>query len=108
MGATWILQAASISRPVKQRLQNPGFAGRVLSVHRMACNLVDDEKNVIALLSPSVGDGPFSITVNVSFNGIAVGDPACADENRLTVGALTVSLDGASTWEPSPDWPLLR
>ncbi len=103
-----MLQAASISRPVKQRLQNRGFAGRVLSVHRMACNLVDDEKNVIALLSPAVGDGPFSITVNTSFNGIAVGDPVRADAPRLAVGGLTVRLDGALTWEPCPDWPRLR
>jgi hypothetical protein len=108
MGATQMLQAASVSRPVKQRLQNRGLAGRVLSVHRVACNLVDEERNVITLLSPSVGDGPFSITVNASFNGIAVGDPARADANRLVVGGLTVGLDGAPTWEPSPDWPRLR
>jgi hypothetical protein len=108
MGATWILQAASISRPVKQRLQNRGFTGRVFSVHRVACNLVDDEKNVITLLSPSVGDGPFSITVNASFNGIAVGDPARADASRLVVRGLTVGLDGVPTWEPRPDWPRLR
>jgi hypothetical protein len=100
--------ATSISRPAKQRLQNRGFAGRVLSVHRTACNLVDDQKNVIALLSPAVGDGPFSITVNTSFNGIAVGDPVCADATHLDVGGLTVRLDGASTWEPSPDWRWLR
>jgi hypothetical protein len=103
-----MLQAASVSRPVKQRLQHRGFAGRVLSIHRVACNLVDDERNVITLLSPAVGDGPFSITINTSFNGIAVGDPARANENRLVVGELMVRLDGASTWEPSPDWPWLR
>lgn len=108
MRATQMLQAASVSRPVKQRLQNRGFAGRVLSIHRLACNLVDDERNVITLLSPAVGNGPFSITVNTSFNGIAVGDPARATENRLVVGELMVRLDGASTWEPSPDWPRLR
>jgi hypothetical protein len=101
-------QAASVSRPVKQRLQDQGFAGWVLSVHRMACNLVDDQRNVIALLSPAVGNGPFSITVDTNFNGIAIGDPVCADATRLAVGGLTVRLDSASTWEPSPDWHWLR
>ncbi len=108
MGATCTLQATSISRPVKQRLQDQGFAGRVLSVHQVACNLVDDDRNVITLLAPSVGDGPFSIVVEASFEALAVGDSAQADADRLVVGTLTLRLDTAPTWEPSPDWAQLR
>ena len=87
--------ATSISRPVKQRLQEQRFAGRVLSVHRVACNLVDDDRNVITLLAPSVGDGPFSIVIDTAFDGLSVDDPAHADANQLVVGDLTVKLDSA-------------
>jgi hypothetical protein len=100
--------ATSISRPIRQRLQEIGFAGRVLSVHQVVCNLVDDERDFITLLAPQVGEGPFSIVVDTTFNGIAVGDSAFADANCLVVGELTVNLDGALTWEPRPDWPRLR
>jgi hypothetical protein len=100
--------ATSISRPIKQRLQDQGFAGRVLSVHRVVCNLIDDDRDVITLLTPSVPEGPFSITVDTSFDGLAVGDPARADDNQLAVGDLVVELGSASIWEPRPDWPRLR
>ncbi len=101
-------KATSISRPVKERLEDYGFAGRVLSVHGVVCNLIDDERDVITLLTPSVPEGPFSITLDTSFDGLAVGDPARADAHQLVVGVLEVGLGGASIWEPRPDWPHLR
>jgi len=63
---------------------------------------------MITLLSPSVGDGPFSIVVDTSFEGIATGDAARADAQELVAGDWRVQLDGASVWEPCPDWPRLR
>jgi hypothetical protein len=103
-----MLHAISISRPVKQRLQEQAFTGRVLSVHRVVCNLIDDGRDVITLLGPAVGQGPFSITLEPAFDGLAAGDPAHADAAQLVVGGLTVMLDGAATWEPRPEWPRLR
>jgi len=101
-------KATSISRPVKQRLQEQGFTGRVLSVHRVVCNLIDDDREVITLLAPSVPAGPFTITIDVSFDELAVGVPAHVDTTQLVVGDLRVTLEGAATWEPRPDWPRLR
>jgi hypothetical protein len=103
-----MLNATSISRPVKQRLQEGGFAGRVLSVHGVVCNLIDAERDVITLMTPSVPYGPFSITLDVSFDGLAVGQPANADAVQLVVGDLTVGLGDAPIWEPRPDWSRLR
>jgi hypothetical protein len=108
MGATSTLHATSISRPVQQRLQDQGFKGRVLSAHQVACNLIDENRNVITLLALGVGDGPFCIVTDSAFDGLAVGDPAHADANQLVVGNLTVDLDGASVWEPCPNWTQLR
>jgi len=80
----------------------------VLSVHYSVCNLIDDDRNVITLLTPLVPEGPFSITLDTSFDTLAVGDPARADTHQLAVGDLAVGLEGASIWEPRPDWPHLR
>lgn len=100
--------AISISRPVKQRLHDREFSGRVFGVHRVACNLIDDDGQVITLLVPQVGDGPFGLVVDASFDDLEVGYAVRADASQLLVGDLRIELDGASIWEPRPDWPRLR
>jgi hypothetical protein len=100
--------AVSISRPVRERLQQQEFAGRAFGVHRVACNLIDEHGYVITLLAPRVRQGPFSILVNTSFEDIAIGDGVHADEDRLQVGQMSIELQGASVWEPRPDWSQLR
>jgi hypothetical protein len=80
----------------------------VLSLHGVVCNLIDDRRDVITLTTPLVPEGPFSISLDVSFDGVAVGDPARADADQLVVGDLRVGLDAALIWEPRPDWPRLR
>ena len=100
--------AISISRPVMQRLQASEFAGRVLSVHRAVCNLIDDERHVITLLAPPLSEGPFTVVIQVPFTRLSIGNPAYANKSQLTIGELTVRLDGARVWEPRPDWPRLR
>jgi hypothetical protein len=103
-----MLSAISISRPVKQRLQDLGFRGQVLSVHDRVCNLIDDERNVISLLASTLRDGPFTIVVDLAFDGLSVGDPAHASAHELVVGDQTALLTDAPTWEPRPEWPRLR
>ena len=100
--------ALSISQTLKDRLQAAGFAGQVLGVHELACNLADDAGEVIALVAPAVGDGPFSIVVDASFEGLAAGDPVHAGMERLVAGTLEVDLTAAPAWEPRPDWPRLK
>jgi hypothetical protein len=100
--------AVSISRPVHERLQRQEFTGRTFGVHRVACNLIDDHANVITLLAPRVGHGPFSILVNTSFENIAIGDTVQAGADRLRVGNLSIELEDAPVWEPRPDWSHLR
>jgi hypothetical protein len=100
--------ATSISRPIKQRLNNLEFSGRVLSVHKAVCNLIDDDRDVISLLTPSAPYGPFSITIDAAFDGLEVGAPVHADANQLVVGEWRVVLDNTLTWEPRPDWQRLR
>ncbi len=100
--------ALSISQPLKDRLQAAGFSGRVLGVHELACNLADDAGEVVALVAPAVGDGPFSIVVAASFEGLAAGDTAHAGAGRLVAGPLEVDWAAAPAWEPRPDWPRLK
>jgi hypothetical protein len=100
--------AISVSRPIRERLQQREFTGRAFGVHRVACNLVDEHAHVITLLPPRVGHGPFSILVNTNFENVAIGDAVQADADRLQVGNLSIELKDAPVWEPRPDWSQLR
>ncbi|MBN1178243.1 MAG: hypothetical protein JXD18_03470, partial [Anaerolineae bacterium] len=102
------LVARSISRPVPDRLP----AARVLAVFERACDLVTEAGDVIALVTPDVGDGPLNIVVEGQpgcFAGVETGTIATVDNGTLWVGnSLSVSLKHAAIWEPRPDWERFR
>ena len=111
---TTCIVAHSISRPVQERLQRMEggqFAGQVLAGFDRACDLVTDDGDVVALVVPRVGDGPFNIVVNGTagcFARIAADTRVSLDKGRLWVGELGVDLTSAVVWDPRPDWDALR
>jgi len=114
---TWVV-ARSISRPVQERLWKAPFATRVLAVFERACDLVTHDGDVVALVTPQVGDGPLNIVVDDAaglFAGIDPGVPVALEGGRggvtpplLRVGGLRVDLGRATVWEPRPNWDALR
>jgi hypothetical protein len=108
------LVARSISRPVRERLhrlcQDQSNAC-VLAVFERACDLVTHDGDVIALVSPQIGDGPLNVVVDGAadlFARVHTGAPVRLEEERLWVGGLAIDLKGAAGWEPRPDWITLR
>ena len=109
------LIARSISRPVHDWLFDPGVEPpslRVLAVFEHACDLVTPDGRIVALVTPTVGDGPFNIVVAENAAGIFApveqGTTAGLHRGHLRIGPLDVALDRAVVWEPRPDWPALR
>ncbi len=108
------LIARSISRPVHDWLFGPGAVPpslRVLAVFEHACDLVAPDGRVMALVTPTVGDGPFNIVVAANagiFAPVEPDAPAVLYPSHLQIGSLEVALDRATVWEPQPDWPALR
>ncbi len=106
--------ARSISRPARERLrraQASQFDVRVLAVFERACDLITSGGNVVALVIPEIGDGPFNVVVNGGadlFDGIEPGTPVTVERTQLRVGGLRVDLGSATVWEPRPDWETLR
>ena len=93
----------TIARPLLEDLTARPFSGRVLGRYRRACNLVDDQGRVIALVLLAVGRGPFAIAIEGSpdiFDPLVVGQPARVDRQAVVIGSWTVSLTGAALWEP--------
>jgi len=106
--------ARSISRPVREqldRLCKDRFDASVLAVFERACDLVTHDGDVIALVSPQIGDGPLNVVVDGAarlFARVHTGAPVTLGEERLWVSQVGIDLKGATTWEPRPDWATLR
>lgn len=102
------LQAVSISQPVMAMLEREGFAGSVLSVFAGACNLVNAQGEVVALVSQRVGNGPLNIVLKGNgflFKGLEAGLPVEGEGRSIQIGeAWVVSLAGAEVWEPQLEW----
>ena len=109
-----LTSARSISRSAREwllrsRKSHPPV--RVLGVFEHACDLVTHGGDVIALVVPQIGDGPLNIVIDGSvgiFAGIAPRAPVTLNWDWLQIGSLRVDLDGATVWEPRPDWDALR
>jgi hypothetical protein len=89
-------------------LEREGFAGSVLSVFARACNLVNDQGEIVALVSQRVGNGPLNIVLEGDGflpRGLEAGLPLEGNGRSIRVGeALVVSLTGAEVWEPWLEW----
>ncbi len=96
------MTALSIARPLKDALAATPFEGRVWSVFRRACNLIDANQRVVALVAPELGRGPFSITLDAPafFEALACNQPVWIDARRLTLGNRQLNLEQADVWEP--------
>jgi len=108
--------ARSISRPVREGLRRtPAPPLHVLAAFERACDLVSFEEgapgDVIALVTPEIGNGPLNIVVDEGAWDLSTIEPGMrvqADGERVQVGGLTVDLSEAVVWEPRPDWTVLR
>jgi hypothetical protein len=105
------LIARSVSRPLRERLGRAPLAARVLAVFDRACDLVTPAGEVVALVTPDVGNGPLNVVVQAEagcFAETLPGMHARLDREQLEIGGLLVVLGAARTWEPRPDWDALR
>jgi hypothetical protein len=101
---------------------------RVLHVFDRACNLIDSRGEVLSIVSPSIGDGPFSIVVpiDVAFSKLLAVDSAIEISNWrhlhravlrwcsrrmyhgavqvLGIGPISIAVAEADLWSPRPRW----
>jgi hypothetical protein len=105
------IRACSISRSVRDALPKMPAVGRVLSIFRRACVIQYGHDMLVALVAPELGNGPLNVVLARSPSAwldLQPGMPVQLHGGRLQLGGLKVSLEGAETWEPRPDWKRLR
>lgn len=87
---------------------------RVLNVFDRACNLMNQNGDVLALVTSARGLTPFALVVQAEtdapFRGLPADSPVrtAPGAKRLWLGPLQVDYAAAQLWEACPDWPAIR
>jgi hypothetical protein len=85
---------------------------RVLNAFDRACNLINQDDAILALVTSRRGLAPFGVAVGsddpAPFRGLSTESAVTIEDTRLRVGALEVDWSAAAPWNPRPDWPALR
>jgi hypothetical protein len=101
------MKALSISQPIFDIVQRKGLRVRVFANYHHVCNLVTSEGEIIALVSPAIGNGPLNIVIeeNGALEHVKPGLPAVFSGEQPGLGeSLVVSLHGAQLWRPEVNW----
>ena len=81
---------------------------RVLHVFDQVCNVVDEGRRVISLVTPEIGKGPFSLIVNLPHGRftdfITPESEVSVDGIVLQIGSLSVDTNSAELWDARPLW----
>ena len=124
------IKALSLAPAVRNWLENPQHP-RILHVFEQACNLIDERGEILSIVIPQIGDGPFNLVVenniwfskhlNVEFPihraGPAVSHRRARGTNgveapifhtQLHLGDLTIDTMKAKLWNPRPNWEKLH
>ena len=100
-----MVQARSIASPILAWLRDPKPT-RVLHVFKDACNLIAEDGEILSLVMPNIGNGPFNIILEpLEFSDHVSAESAVSfDSGQIRIGALEITLAPAQIWEPRFDW----
>jgi len=80
---------------------------RILHFFDQACNLINERRDVLSIVTPKVGNGPFNLVMEneICFSEyINLESPISTSLDQLSLGALTINTLNASIWSPRLDW----
>jgi hypothetical protein len=84
---------------------------RILHVFDSAFNLISERRDVISIVTPQIGSGPFNLVIEDDFlfsGHVNADSPISIQSNQLQLGDLTIRTEDAKLWSPRPYWESLR
>lgn len=92
---------------------------RILHVFDHACNLINERKEILSIVMPKIGNGPFNLVIE---KGILFSDHLslqsqvrCVElvetsnsSDHLNLGGFAIHTTDAKLWSPRPDWERLH
>ena len=84
---------------------------RILHVFDQACNLINEQRDVLSIVTLQIGNGPFNLVIedDICFSDhINVESLVSFHDNQLTLEDLVIDIGNAKLWPPRPDWEVLH
>jgi hypothetical protein len=105
-----IIKAASTTSTVHQWLASSTSA-QILHVFDHACNLCNERREIVSIVTQEIGPGPFNIVIesDVRFaEELSLASPIFTSIEQLSLGAITIHIIDAELWDACPDWRALH
>ena len=84
---------------------------RILHIFDHACNLLNERGDVLSIVTPQIGNGPFNLVVeeNIYFpEHLTLDSPIFNSTALIKLGELTIHTTEAKLWNPCPAWEMLN
>lgn len=84
---------------------------RILHVFDRACNLINERKEVLSIVTPQIGNGPFNLVVeeDILFSDhLNVQSPISIRARQIHLGDLIINTEDTRFWFPRPEWERLH
>jgi hypothetical protein len=84
---------------------------RLLHVFDRACNLINERSEVLSVVTPQIGNGPFNLVLGEELvfpETIRLQSPVSHTADSLRLGHLVIHAANAKFWDPCPDWEKLH
>ncbi|HUF00372.1 MAG TPA: DUF2877 domain-containing protein [Anaerolineales bacterium] len=84
---------------------------RILHVFDRACNLINEHREVLSIVTPQIGNGPFNLVLedDICFSDhLNLESPISISPAQIALGDLTLHTTDAKSWNPHPDWGMLH
>jgi hypothetical protein len=107
---THFLDAISFTPDVHRWLANTRQP-RILHIFDRACNLINERREVLSIVTPQIGNGPFNLVLENDFcfsEHINLQSQISISSDQLHLGNLTIRTTDVNLWNPGPDWARLH
>ncbi len=97
--------------PRVQRWLQKSQAAKLLHLFDQVINLIDADGEIISVVQPKIGPGPFSLLIGEERpfpHLITPHTPVSKTATSLTIGALQIDCRSAAVWLPVPNWQALQ
>lgn len=84
---------------------------RILHIFDRACNLINENGEILSIVAPEIGNGPFNLVVESDLlfvEHLSVESAVSVSANDITLGSLNIPTAKAKLWNAKPDWDSLR
>lgn len=83
----------------------------ILHIFDRACNLINENGEILSIVTPEIGNGPFNLVVktDILFTGpLSIESAVSISSDHIVLGNLNIPTEKAKLWNAQPDWDLLH